>query len=138
VAEHTLGLAAAQDAGIVDRVTTHKRRVNERQQLAPGPGRARALTEVERLLDDPLDPELIGERTREHEARVCDRMLVVEGKHEPVQPILATPAAAPLSRHHVGDLLSAGLAAARTARLACSGGHFARHVGRRPAEKTVD
>ncbi|MDP9261138.1 MAG: hypothetical protein M3O89_04110 [Actinomycetota bacterium] len=112
--------------------------MNKRQQLATGPGRARPPTEVEHLIDHLLNPKPIGERTRQHKPRVCDYALIVEDEREPIQPLLTAHTAARPSRHHMGDLLDAGLAAAHTARLACSGGHFARRPRRRPNNKTVD
>jgi hypothetical protein len=112
VAKHTLRLAAAEDARLVDRVAADERRADERQQHAAGPSRPRPLTKLERLVHDSLDPEPLGERTRQNKARVRDRALVVEGECEPVDPAPTTPIRALRSRHHTDDLLSAGLAAA--------------------------
>ncbi len=138
LAEDTLRLTATQHTGVVDRVATHKRRTDERQQLPTQPCCARPLAQVKRLIDDLLDPEPTGKRARQQQARVRDHTLIIESKREPVQLPSATPTAAPLSRHHMGDLLSAGLAAASTARLACSGGHSVHQPGRLANNKTVD
>jgi hypothetical protein len=42
--------------------------VNERQQLAAGPGGAGTLTKVERLVHDPLDPEPIRQPARQNKS----------------------------------------------------------------------
>ena len=84
MAEHALRLAAAQHVGVVDRVAADERRADERQQLAPGPGSARPLAEVERLVDHLLDPEPTRERARQDKTCVGHRTLVVEGEREPV------------------------------------------------------
>ena len=138
VPQHPLRLAAAQHIGIVDRVAAHQRRKDERQQLATRPSRPRPLTQIKRLVHDLLDPEPPGQRARQNKARVRDRALVVEGKREPVDTLPATPIRTPPSRHHTDDLLSAGLAAAYTARLACPGGHFRSRPGQRSPRITVD
>ena len=135
LAEHPLRLAAAQHAGVVDRVAAHKRRTDERQQLAARPCCARPAAQINRLVDDPFDPEPPSQRARQHQARVCDHTLIVEGEREPIEIPAATLTPTLPSRHHIDDLLSAGPAAANTARLACSGGHFAYPPGQHPAEK---
>ena len=87
MAEHALRLAAAQHVGIVDRVAADERRADERQQLAPRPGRPRPLAQVERLVHDLLDPEPLGERARQNEARVGDSTLLIEDERQPTRRV---------------------------------------------------
>src|SRR5262249_1360867 len=136
VPEHPLRLAATQHARVVDRITANKRRADKRQQFPARPSRTRPRTEINRLIHDLLDPEPPGERAREHKARVRDRALIIKSKHEPIDALPTTPSNTPRSRHHTDDLLSAGLAAARTARLACSGGHSRQRAGQ-PTSKRI-
>jgi len=78
VTEHARGLPAAQNIGVVDRVAADKRGVNERQELATGSCGAGSPAKVERLIDHLLNAKPLGERTRQHKPRVCDRALIVE------------------------------------------------------------
>ena len=135
VAEHAACLARAQHVAVVDRVRAEQHRVHEREHLRARAGGARALPEPYRFVDDALQPEAHSERRGEQQTRVSHHPRVVKTRFDPVQP-RSTPGST--IRHHPGDLLSAGPAAAATARLACSGGHSGDHLGRPTQLKTVD
>src|SRR5205085_3506916 len=99
----------------------------------------RPRTQINGLIYDLLDPEPARERAREHKTRICNRALVIEREREPIDVLPTTPVRTPWSRHHRDDLLSAGLAAARTARLACSGGHSPQRTGQpRPEKRWIE
>jgi hypothetical protein len=84
VAEHLRGLAGAQHVGVVDAVAAGRHRMQQGQDLPPGSVRARALAEVHQLIHDRLDPQLLGERGRQQQPGVGDRVVVVKGNHHGV------------------------------------------------------
>jgi hypothetical protein len=134
VAHHAIRLADPQHITVVDRVRAEQHRVHQREHFRTRPRPRRAIGERDRLIDETLDTEPITERRCEHHPGIGDGPLVVEDGFQPVQP---TSAATRRIRHHQGDLLSAGPAAAQTARLACSGGHIDHHTGRHPGSHAV-
>jgi len=99
-------------------VATDERREDERQQLATRPCRSRRITEIKRPHPRSAryqPPASVLARTRPAlgAARSSSKTSA-----RPVQSHAATPIGTPRSRHHTDDLLSAGPAAAHTARLA--------------------
>jgi len=85
--------------------------------LAPAFAGARPLAKVDRLVDEFLDPESLGQRRREHDPRVGDRPLVVKRDRDAVQ------SDRPVSMHHEGDLLLQPPDASTSGKR-CSEGHF--------------
>jgi hypothetical protein len=70
--------------------------VRQREHLALRPRRARTVPEVDRLLDQRLQPQSTPERDRQQQPRVGDGPLVMEADLESIRRIV----------HHVGDLLT--------------------------------
>ena len=85
VAEHLAGGAAAQQGGVVDAVPTRQQRVDQGQQLAAGPVRARPLAQVDQRIGGLLDPQPLGQGGRQRQAGVGDGVGVVEAGVELVQ-----------------------------------------------------
>jgi hypothetical protein len=56
MAKHRRGGPAAQQLHVVDAVATGDHGMHQGEQLAPGTGRAGALTEVDQLVGGLLDP----------------------------------------------------------------------------------
>jgi hypothetical protein len=135
VAKHAARLADAQHIAVVDRVRSEQHRVHKRQHFRARPRPGRAVRERDALVHERLQPEPIGERRCEQHPSVSDGPLIVENGLDTLQPRSAPNLKV---RHHQGDLLSAGPAAALTARLACSGGHSDHHTGHPSQPKTVD
>jgi hypothetical protein len=50
MAQHAGGLSAAQQVGVVDAVPTRQQRVDQGQQLAAGPVRARPLAQIDQRI----------------------------------------------------------------------------------------
>ena len=105
VTTHQTRAARAQQVAVVDRVGAQKHRVHQRQHLPPRPRRRRPTGQIDRLVDQRLDSQPLGQRRRQHQSRVGDRTLVVELNPQSVQhharPIV----------HHTSDLLTQAAAA---------------------------
>jgi hypothetical protein len=138
VTEHLAAGPGAQEVTVLDGVGAGQDGVHHGHDLAPRPSGARSLAEVHHLVEQGLQPEALGERGRQEEPRIRHRAPIVEAHFERVQRRPWPGRAVLPRRHHMGDLLSAGVAAARTARLACSGGHSDLSSGRNPALQAVD
>jgi hypothetical protein len=87
MAEHLAGGAAAQQVGVVDAVGTRQHRVDQGQQLAARVGGAGPIAQVDHRIGGLLDPEPLGQRGRQQQARVGDGVGVVEGDVELVEGV---------------------------------------------------
>jgi hypothetical protein len=87
MAQHAGGLSAAQQVGVVDAVPTRQQRVDQGQQLAAGPVRARPLAQIDQRIGGLLDPQPLGQGGRQQQARVGDGVGVVEAGVELVQGV---------------------------------------------------
>lgn len=94
--EHRLRATRAQDLAVIDAVSAEQHRVRQREHLAPRPRRARAVPELDGLLDQRLERKPPAEGDRQQQPGVGDRALVVEDNLESVRQIV----------HHAGDLLT--------------------------------
>jgi len=102
MAEHQLRPPRTQHVAVVDRVGTQLHRMHERQHLPPRTRRARPARQVDRLVDQRLDPQPARQTRRKQQPRIRDRPLVVELHPESVQhPTRPT-------MHHMSDLLTPG------------------------------
>jgi hypothetical protein len=66
---------------------TRQQRVDQGQQLAPGPVRASPLAQVDQRIGGPLDPQPLGQGGRQQQARVGDGAGVVKAGAELVQGV---------------------------------------------------
>jgi hypothetical protein len=66
---------------------TRQHRVDQGQQLAAGPVRARPLAQIDQRIGGLLDPQPLGQGGRQQEARVGDGVGVVEAGVELVQGV---------------------------------------------------
>src|SRR5437870_1729135 len=106
VAKQRLGATGPQQVAIVDRIGAKHHRVHERADLAARPGGARALAEIDRLLDKPLEAQPVDQSARQHHASVGNQALVVElGRYQ------LGPHSYPRTVHHASDLLTQAAAA---------------------------
>lgn len=107
--------------------------MNEREHLAPRPCGTRALAQVDRLIDQPLEPQPLAQRARQEQPRIGDQSLIVE---------LDTNRIAPHDRlrtvHHMSDLLTSGRGCSNQPLFACSGGHFVDEAGQIEPNQSVD
>jgi hypothetical protein len=87
MAQHAGGLSAAQQVGVVDAVPTREQRVDQGQQLAAGPVRARPLAQIDQRIGGLLDPQPLGQGGRQQQAGVGDGVGVVEAGVELVQGV---------------------------------------------------
>ena len=63
---------------IVDAIATSEQRVDQGEQLAPGPGRARTITQINELVGELLDPEPLGQRRGQQQPRGGDGVIVMK------------------------------------------------------------
>jgi hypothetical protein len=61
--------------------------VDQGQQLVPGPVRARPITQIDQLVGGLLDSQPLGQRGSQQQARIGDRVGVVEGDVELVEGV---------------------------------------------------
>jgi hypothetical protein len=87
MAEHPAGGAAAQQGGVVDAVPAREHGVEQGQQLAPWPVRARSLAQVDQRVGGLLDAQPLSQRGRQQQARVGDRVGVVKADVELVEGV---------------------------------------------------
>jgi hypothetical protein len=87
MAEHPAGGAAAQQGGVVDTVPTRDHGVDQGQQLAPRMGGASPLAQVDQRIGGLLDAQPLGQRGRQQQPRVGDRVGVVEARVELVEGV---------------------------------------------------
>jgi hypothetical protein len=106
MAKQRLRRTRAQQIAIIDRVGSGGDRVHKREQLPPRPRRTRTLTEIDRLIDQPLKPEPRAERRRQQQSRIRDQPLVVELDRDRIRPHRP-----PHTIHHQSDLLGEAAAA---------------------------
>jgi hypothetical protein len=99
VAQDRSGAPRAQQVAVVDAVRAQGHRRDQCHHLRAGIRRARALTEIDALIDQRLDAQALSQACREHDPRVSDRALVIENDPDRVQ------SDRPVSMHHEGDLL---------------------------------
>jgi hypothetical protein len=133
VAQNGLRLPGAQEVAVVDRVGARRHRVQKREHLATRPRGPRSLAQVDRLVDQPLDPQPVRQRRRQHQPGVGDEPLVVELRCERVGL-----GGGPRTVHHMSDLLMSGRGCSIQPLLACSGGHFRADDGRIRISRSVD
>jgi hypothetical protein len=87
MAQHRRGGPAAQHVGVVDAVATGQQRVHQRQDLAAGPVVTWPVAQVDQLVDDRLHAKPLGQRGRQQQPGVGDRMIVIDGDHEPIEAV---------------------------------------------------
>ena len=114
MAEHRAGLSRAQHVAVLDAVRPERHRREEAHHLTPGIRRARAITEIDRVIDELLDTEAPRQQRRQHHTSVSDRPLIIENDNGSVRQIM----------HHAGDLLVQARRRRNRQLSACSGGHF--------------
>jgi hypothetical protein len=85
VAEDAGGRPAAQQLHVVDAVATSDQGMHQREQLAPGLGRAGAVAEVDELVGGLLDPQPLGQGGGQQQASMGDGPRIVEGDIDLVQ-----------------------------------------------------
>jgi hypothetical protein len=59
--------------------------VDQGEQLATGPGRARTITQINELVGELLDPEPLGQRRGQQQPRGGDGVIVIEGDVDGVE-----------------------------------------------------
>lgn len=96
----TLGVECA-DAPDVERVGASAIADTSVITLAPAFARHRTRAQIERLVDELLDPQTVRQRGRQHDPRVCHRPLVVEAHRHSIRRDERRPVV-----HRVGDLLT--------------------------------
>jgi hypothetical protein len=127
MAQHAIRLTRTQQ--IVHRRSSPRRAASRVPTRAPSrppatpPSDRRARRTHRRAPPSRADPTASSRATPRRWRRPARR-------RDRLQAVQPTSAAHRRIRHHQGDLLSAGRAAAHTARLACSGGHTDHHTGR--------
>jgi hypothetical protein len=82
MAEHGLGLPAAQQVGVVDAVPTRQHGVDQRQQLAAGPVCASPLAQTDQRVGGLLDAQPLGQGASQQQAYVGNRVGVVKAGAE--------------------------------------------------------
>jgi hypothetical protein len=87
VAQHRPGVTRAQHVGIIDAVAAGQRRVDERHRLVADIGTSRRIAEMNVLVEELAQSEMLGQRRRQHQARVGHQMLVVEVHVETVETV---------------------------------------------------
>ena len=87
MAQHAGGLPAAQQVGVVDTVPTRQHRVDQGQQLAPGPVRTSPLAQIDHLIGGLLDAQPLGQRGRQQQTGVGDGVSVVKAGVELIQDV---------------------------------------------------
>src|SRR6266571_5137701 len=106
VSKQHLGAPGPQHVAIVDRIGSKRHRVHERADLAARLRGARALAEVDHLVDKPLEAQPVDQGARQHHSSVGKQALVVEldryrvGPHGHLRML-----------HHASDLLTQAAAA---------------------------
>jgi hypothetical protein len=102
--------------------------VNCRDQahyFAPRVRRPRPLAEIDRLIDQRLQPEPTSEQRGQHHASVRDDPLIIKGDHESVRRVV----------HHASDLLVQARRRPTRQLSACSGGHLNLSLGQPPTKQ---
>jgi hypothetical protein len=84
--QHAGGLPTAQQFHVVDAVGAGDHGVHQGSQLAARAGRARPVAEIHQLVGGLLDPQPLGQRGGQQQPGRGDRVLVVEGDLDLVQP----------------------------------------------------
>jgi hypothetical protein len=114
MSKHRPGLAGPEHVTVIDAVRAERHRRHRRHHFPARIRGALALAEIDRPVDQRLDPEALGQHRGQKRPRVGDQPLVVEPYPRRVRQTL----------HHVGDLL----VQARRRRIrqlsACSGSHL--------------
>ena len=95
VPQNRLGAPGAQHVAAIDAIRAQQHRVNQREHLAPRPRRARPATQLDRPIDERLDPQPPPHRHRKHDPGVDDHPLVIEYDIRSIRQTV----------HHVDDLL---------------------------------
>jgi hypothetical protein len=106
MAKQRLRRARPQQIASSDRVSPGRDRMHEREQLPTRPRRPRTLTKIERLIDQPLQPEPRAQRRRQQQAGIRDQPLIVELDRDRTRPHRP-----PHTIHHQSDLLGEAAAA---------------------------
>jgi len=86
-AEDPIGGAGPQGVRVVDAVAAGEHRHDEGQELVAGVRRAGLGAEPDVLVDQLLEPEVLGQRGRQQEPSVGHQPVVVEGHLEPVEAV---------------------------------------------------
>jgi hypothetical protein len=123
--EHHAGLARAQHITVIDAVRPERHRGHQARDLARGVRCPAPIAEINRPVDQTLDPEPIDEHGREQHPGVRDRPLVIKDHPRRVRQTV----------HHMGDLLSQARRRPTRRLSACSGGHSNLRPGRHPTHE---
>ena len=122
MAQHRPCLARAKHVTVIDAVRPERHRRDQRHHLAPWLCSSGPIAEINRPVDQRLDPEPVGEHRRKQHAGVRDRPLIIENHPHRVRQTV----------HHMGDLLLQARRRPTRQLSACSGGHSNLGLGRLP------
>ena len=86
-AENRLGRTRAQESGVIDTVTPGERGEDEAHGLHACVARSRAAPETHLLVDERAQPQPLGERGGQDEARVGHGVAIGEGYLHPIQTV---------------------------------------------------
>ena len=84
---HRLTATGPEGVDVVDAVAAGEHRGDHRHRLIARVSRTGRPAQVDGLVDQVLDPKLLGERRGEQEPGVGDQASVVEGHVEPVEGV---------------------------------------------------
>ena len=132
VAEHLPGPAGSKQIAVIDAVRAQRHRRDQGHHLGARIGRPRAVTEIDAVLDERLDPKPLSERRGQHDPRIRHHPLVIEHRLHTVQ------SDRPVNMHHEGDLLRGPRLPSTAVKKPCSGGHSSIQAGQNTVAAPVD
>ena len=125
--EQRLRAPGPQHVAAVDRISPQRQRLHKRTNPAGRPRSARALAQLDRLINQPLQAQTIDQRAHQHHPRISNQAPILE-----LNPHRPRPRSRPTTVHHKSDLLTPGHGCSNQPINACSGGHFTPPTGQTP------
>ena len=123
--EHRPRLSRAQHVAVIDAISPEHHRRDQRHDLAARVRRPAPAAEIDRLIDQSLDPQPLSKHRGQQHPSIRDRPPVIEDHPRRVRQTL----------HHAGDLLLQARRRPTRQLSACSGGHLNLSLGRLPIEQ---
>jgi hypothetical protein len=72
---------------VIDVVATRECRHDQRQDLVPGVGTAGLRSQVQALVDQPLETEVMSQRSGQDQPGIGHQAVIVEGRVESVEAV---------------------------------------------------